>query len=252
MTIHRSAGAQAHNEKLIAIEMGEYADNIIKSNPDKLGILLCEGLENSIDIALYSAYYEYLVVIPYNGCADIKRMVPRLRKYSEYPVFGIIDRDELSKRKIKELAQMGIFATKLPFIENIICCPEVLKIVTPKRGLNYSEVIAKVRSNLTSILAERLMHLNPFDVDIPKGQEILYVNITIATKERIVSKRIDLNNVLYTFRDKVIASEVANALGINGREHYYEFIKEQIDSDVRHRLMVVVGRYLPEIKIEEN
>lgn len=252
MTIHRSSGAQAHKEKLLAIEMGEYVDNIIKSNPNKLGTLLCEGLENSIDFELYSAYYDYLIVIPYNGCADIKRMVPRIRKFSEYPVFGIIDRDELSKRKIKVLAQNGIYTTKLPFIENIICCPEVLKIVTPKRGLNYSDVIAKVRSSLTSTLAERLMNLNPFDVGLQDGQEILYVDIAIATKERIISKRIDLNNVLYTFRDKVIASEVANALEINGREHYYEFIKEQLNSELRHKLLITMGRYLPEIKIEEN
>lgn len=252
MTIHRSAGAQAHNEKLMAIEIAEYAANIIENDKSKVGILLCEGLENSIDVALYSVYYENFVVIPYNGCSDVKRMVPRIIKYSEYPVFGIIDRDDLSKRKMKELAKRGIYTTKLPFIENIICCPEVLKLVTPQKGLNYSEVITKVRTSLTSILAERLMQLNPFDVDIPEGQEILYVNITIATKERTVSKRIDLNNVMYTFRSKVIASEVANALGINGREHYYEFIKEQINSELRHKLMVVMGRYLPEIKIEEN
>ncbi|MBO5180031.1 MAG: hypothetical protein J6B87_06780 [Clostridia bacterium] len=252
MSNHRLSSEQARKEKLLAIEIGEYAANIIENDKSKVGILLCEGLENSIDVALYSAYYEHFVVIPYNGCSDIKRMVPRVRKYSEYPTFGIIDRDERSKRRIKELAKMGIYATKLPFIENIICCPEVLKIVTPQKGLNYSEVIAKVRTSLTAILAERLMQLNPFDVDIPEGQEILYVNITIATKEKTVSKRIDLNNVMYTFRSKVIVSEVANALGINGREHYYEFIKEQINSELKHKLMVVMGRYLPEIKVEEN
>lgn len=247
-----NSGIQAHSEKMLAIEMAERAAEIIKNDKTKIGILLCEGHQNSIDVSLYSAYYEYFIVIPYNGCTDIKRMIHRVRKYSEYPVFGIIDRDNLSKRKIKELAKIGIYVTKLPFIENIICCPEVLKIITPERGLNYSEVIAKVRTSLTSILAERLTQLNPFDVDIPEDQEILYVNITIATKEKVVSKRIDLNNVMYTFRSKIIVSEVADALGISGRENYYEFIKEQINSKLKHRLMSVMGRYLPEIRVEEN
>lgn len=252
MTTHHSSSEYARKEKMLAIELAEYAANAIKDNQDKVGILLCEGLENSIDIVLYTAYYEHLVVIPYNGCSDIKRMVPRVRKYSEYPVFGIIDRDNLSKQKIKELAKNGIYATKLPFIENIICCPEMLKLITTKRGLNYSEVITKVRTALTAALVERLAYLNPFNVDIANGQEILYVNISIKTKGSTVNKTIDLNNVMYTFRDKVIVNEVASALGMNSKEHYYEFIKEQLNSELSHKMMVVVGRYLPEIKIEEN
>lgn len=245
----RKASDLEYTSKQLAIAIGEYADRVIKKDKSKLGILLCEGRENSIDYTLYSELYNHLVVIPSNGCSDIARMVPRVRKYSEYPVFAIIDRDNMSRHKMRSLAERGIFTTRLPFIENIICCPEVLKIVTPVCGKVYSEAIGEIKSSLTSSLVEKLLYLNPFDVDIPKEEEIIYVNITIATKEKIASKRIDLNNVLYTFRDKVIVSEVALVLGLNGREGYYTFIKNQILGENGQKLLFVMGKYLPKIEV---
>ncbi|MBQ9267834.1 MAG: DUF4435 domain-containing protein [Clostridia bacterium] len=252
MCDHLNTEPQGLKEKHLAMDMAEQIANAIENDKTKLGGLLCEGLDSSIDRALYSAVYPNLVVLPSNGCTDVIKMLPRVRKYSEYPVFGIIDRDNRSKQKLKQLAAQGVYATKLPFIENIICCPEVLKVICRKYNMDYGKVIHKVKSSLAAILAEKLSYLNPFNLEIPRESSIRYVRIIIATEGQTVNKNIDLNNIMYTFRDKLIVSEVASAMGRSGKEWYYKFIAKELSGDDKDELTLIMGKYLPVIKITED
>ena len=242
----------SHKEKMHAIEVATHVAKVIEKDKTKVGSLLCEGLESSIDVALYSVAYPNLVVIPANGCTDVIKLLPRVRKFSEYPAFAIIDRDNRSKRKLKQLESQGIYATKLPFIENIICCPEVLKVIAQIESLNYQEILRKVRSALTSVLAEKLRYLNPFNVDLPIDTEILSVKILIVSKEGEIEKNIDLSNVMYTFRDKLIVSEVANAIGYQSKERYYHYSASQVTGPHGEKLVLAMARYLPKIKITDD
>lgn len=242
----------SHKEKLRAIEIAEEVAKVIENDKSKAGSLLCEGLSSSIDVALYSIAYPNLVVVPSNGCSDIIKLLPRVRKFSEYPAFAIIDRDNRSKRKIKQLESQGIYATKLPFIENIICCPEVLKVIAREEGKNYQEIIREVRSALTAILAEKLSYLNPFNVELPRDVEVQSVKITIVSKEREIQKNIDLSNVMYTFRDKMIVSEVADAIGHTSKEWYYNYIAREVKGKNGAELVSIMAKYLPKIKITED
>ena len=98
-------------------------ENILRMD-NIIGILICEGDINSIDYAVYSAVFPDLYVIPVGGCSTVTRLTRRLmEKLSifDFYVFGIIDRDALSKREIKLLYRnASVYTTKLPFIENII------------------------------------------------------------------------------------------------------------------------------------
>ncbi len=239
---------RGHKEKLLAIKIAKTCAETILSNNDKKGVLLCEGLETSIDVAVYSVVYQNLIVIPSNGCTDVIRMVPRIRKYSDFLVRGIIDRDSRSKSVVNSLAKQGIFTTKLPFIENIICCPEVLKVICREKGLDYQSIIREIRSDLTNVLAEKLRYLNPFNVEIPAEQEISSVRITIVSKDRTVNKSIDLDNVMYTFRDKTIVSKVADAMGFRSKDVYYQFIAQELNGRLKNKLTSIMSRYLPIIK----
>lgn len=239
---------RGHKEKLLAIEIAKTCADTILSNNDKKGVLLCEGLETSIDVAVYSVVYPNLIVIPSNGCTDVIRMTPRIRKYSDFWVLGIIDRDSRSKSVANSLAKQGIFTTKLPFIENIICCPEVLKVICREKGLDYQSIIREIRSDLTNVLAEKLRYLNPFNVEIPAEQEISSVRITIVSKDRTVNKSIDLDNVMYTFRDKTIVSKVADAMGFRSKDVYYQFIAQELNGRLKNKLTSIMSRYLPIIK----
>ena len=50
----------------------------LTEDSEKVGALLCEGDENSIDKAVYSAIFPNLVIFPLGSCCEIK---DRLTKY---------------------------------------------------------------------------------------------------------------------------------------------------------------------------
>ena len=238
--------------KNMALSIANMAADEISANREKKGILLCEGTEESFDKILYTATYPELIVIPSNGCTDILKLMPFMRKYSEYPVFGIIDRDNCSKRLIrKREREEGIYSTKLPFIENVICCPEVLKILCKIYDKNYNEVLREVRTSLAELLADKMNLLNPFNIELPQEEVVQSVSIIIVTKSRTVVKNIDLSNIMYTFRDKAIVSKVADAMGFRSREVYYQILTKQMRGENGSALILSMAKYLPDIKYFE-
>jgi hypothetical protein len=76
-------------------------------------------------------------------------------------------------------------------------------------------------------------------------------SISIKKKDgTIVEKNIDESNILYRYRDKAIASIVADALMLKGRQAYYEFIKEMLDEPlISHDLLKAMKNYLPVIRV---
>lgn len=236
----------------LAKDIAAYAAEIIENDKSKYGILLCEGTKDSMDVVLYTEIYPHLVVIPAGGCTNIRKLMPHLRRHSEYPIFGLIDRDNCSKRRIRILERTeDIYCTKLPFIENIICCPEVLKIITKAYGVDYFKVLREVRNDLASLLVDKMSLLNPFNIDLPADKEVQLISITIVTKSNAIHKTIDLSNVMYTFRDKAIVGKVADAMDFHGKEAYYRAIKQQLQGEHRDKLLFAMSKYLPSIHVEE-
>lgn len=121
------------------------ACRLIKEKYDKekyVGVLLCEGEMNSLDVKLYSKVYPYLLVIPLGGWTDVAKLLRSIQKRNEdIKIFGLIDRDSNSKMKIKKLRQNeNIYCTKLPFIENVICNPEIIKVICEYKGIDYNKI----------------------------------------------------------------------------------------------------------------
>lgn len=248
MTSQEKKALIAKRLKNKALELADYVDDIRKSDRSKNAVLLCEGTKDSIDYMLYKETYPEFIVIPIGGCTDVKKMLPLLERYCECEVLGLIDRDNNSKKQIRALAKdKNIFCTKLPFIENIICCPEVLRILARIRGMDYSEVISNVRKTMTSMLAEKMSLLNPFNVELPKDEEVQLVCITIVTKNSEINKNIDLYNIMYTFRDKGIVGTVADTLNLHGKEGYIRFFRNALNGEHRDEILMAVARHLPMI-----
>lgn len=251
----RSAEKFKHLAKDFAIE----ATKNFEEDPSKKALLLCEGNEKSMDVYIYSYLYPDFLVMSAGGCTNISRLAHPLRKIIPQEVYGIIDRDNCSKAQIRALRdEEKIYCTKLPFIENILCCPELLKIICKDAGKDYTQVVRTVRRSFASLLAEKMSLLNPFNVDIPydleygeesEENEIQLISISIATKNNIVHKKIDLSNVMYTFRNKAIVSLVADAMDFHGRDAYYKFLKSQINSPHGYKVMQVIANYLPIIPL---
>ncbi len=224
-----------------------------KEGERKIGILLCEGDENSIDMAIYSALFPCLLVIPVGGCTTVVRFVPRLRNSLSLLgmyVFGIIDRDALSKKEIRRLFEThGVNTTKLPFIENIICSPEALKVVCEYRKLNYSEVLAKVEGELLKTLWQKLKEALPINIGVEKNERILELNIGVATRKKQIVKIVDKDSILYSYRDKVIISIVSSAVGLRGRKAYYDEIFLMLEDPVfRPKLIKVFSTFVPKLE----
>ena len=217
------------------------------------GVLLCEGNENSIDVKLYSKVYPHLLVIPIGGCTDVINLIHSIRKRNENtPIFGLIDRDANSKKEINLLQkEKGVYCTKLPFIENIICTPEVIKILCRYLNLDYKKAIKEIEESLMRAWINKLKDHFPINVSISRDDLIESAFISIKKKDgTIVEKTIIETNILYSYRDKAIASIVADALLLRGRQSYYIFIAEMLDEPlVSHDILMAIRAYLPMVEV---
>ena len=217
------------------------------------GILLCEGDENSIDVKLYSKVYPYLYVIPVGGWSDVEKLVKSVRKRNEEKsVFGLIDRDSNSKREIRQYKkEKGIYCTKLPFVENIICTPETIKIFCRYLNLDYKKTIKTIDEVALKALTHKFREALPVNISISLDDLIDSVYICIRTNEGVQQEKIvDESNILYSYRDKTIANIVAEAIGLRGRPSYYDFFADMLEEPlVSHDLITVARAYLPMIEV---
>ena len=222
----------------------------IEKDNSKIGVLLCEGDENAIDKAIYSAIFPEFIVVPSGGCGDIPKIVSRIRKilaYEDIYVFGIIDRDALSKSEIKQLYETtGIYTTKVPFIENIICSPEILNYVCDDMNLDYQAVLLKIQTELLKIIWRKMKETLPINLGINKEETIEYLEFLASTGDKSIEKIVDKENVLYAYRSKRIVSVVANALNMRGKAEYYKKIKQMLlDEKYRNRLIKIMRNFIP-------
>ena len=221
----------------------------------QLGVLLCEGDDNSLDAKLYGAVYPYLLVIPTGGFADIKKLLPCVKNRIEVPAYGLIDRDGIAKKEINELkTNRQVYCTKLPFLENIICTPEMIKIGARYLKLDYRKVLKAVRENAMTSLSRKIKDTLPVNMSVSRDDVVESVQIVIVKSDGCtMEKTVNEANVLYTYRDKTIASEVSEAFGLHGRQDYYDFIEKLLEDSVEANDVIKVARsYLPMIGAENE
>ncbi|MBO5142472.1 MAG: DUF4435 domain-containing protein [Clostridia bacterium] len=231
-----------------------YVLDEIEEDKKKIGVLLCEGDENSIDKQVYSAIFPELVIVPLGCCCTIMRILNRVKRTlaaSGIYAFGIIDRDALSKSEIKKLKrERGVYTTKLPFIENIICTPEVIRYVCEDLKLDYNEVIEKINEQLMKALWQKLKEALPINLGIERNERIESLEIGAHTKNKNIRKLVDRNNILYAYRSKVIVSIVASEVHISGRDEYYKKIEQMLSSEKYHaNLVKAMARYVPNLEL---
>ena len=224
-----------------------------EANPIYKGVMLCEGTETSVDCKLYQAVYPLLLVVPVGGWSDVKRLHVIIKRKLKgcYPIYGIIDRDSRSKGDIKKLKATGIYCTKLPFIENVISCPEVVSLLAEEKGFNPDDSVTTIQKSLMHILSQKLRDALP--INIPIGDEEPISSITIKIQKPngvVIDKTVDEANIMYAYRDKVIVSVVATAVGIRHRKDYYEEIKRMIEQKKYHDSLVkVLAKYVPKLEL---
>ena len=242
------------NNRTIAKEIAFWAFDEVKKPEHKLGVLLCEGDENSIDKAVYEIVFPDLLVIPVGGCSNVTRLLPRIKdvlNLCDMYAYGIIDRDALSKKETKRLFQTkGIYTTKLPFIENIICSPEVLRYVCDRENLSYYDTLEKIQRELIKILWQKLKEALPINLGIEKNERILFLKIGAATRVKSIEKLVDKSTVLYSYRDKIITTIVATHIGLKGKRAYYNYMLEMISDDrYTDALAHTFANFIPKLEL---
>lgn len=242
------------NYRTISKEIVAWALEESTKEDGKLGVLLCEGDENSIDNIVYSLVFPNLLVVPVGGCSTVSRILPKLRmelSLLNLYAFGIIDRDALSKKEVKRLFNnKGIYTTKLPFIENIICTPEVLRYVCQYLEIDYYDLLNKVEKELLKILWQKLKEALPINLGIEKNERIIYLKIGASTKRQAIEKRVDRESILYSYRDKIITTIIGTHIGLQGRKAYYNFIKDLINmEEYRDPLSKAFAKFIPKLEL---
>lgn len=227
-----------------------------EANPVYKGVMLCEGTETSVDCKLYQAVYPLLLVVPVGGWSDVKRLHTIIKRKLKncYPIYGMIDRDARSKGEIKKLKSTGIYCTKLPFVENVISCPEVVAILAEEKGFRPDTSVNTIQKTLMHILSQKLRDALP--INIPIGDEDPLTSITIKIKKQdgtVIEKTVDELNIMYAYRDKAVANEAADALRIVGRKNYYHFFMNCLDDEVLGpRIIKCVAKFLPIIELPDD
>ena len=74
---------------------------------------------------------------------------------------------------------------------------------------------------------------------------------SIVTKTNVIQKKVDLANVMYTFRSKAIVGFVADAMDFRSRDTYCNFLKKQIMGHNSDKYLQVISKYLPIIPIAQ-
>lgn len=250
---NRRKEESARQQKIYAHTIVLTAMDEIERNPEKIGVLLCEGDENSIDKVIYSAVFPNLVIVPLGSCCTIMRILNRVKRTlatDKIYAFGIIDRDALSKSEIKRLKkERGVYTTKLPFIENIACAPEVIRYVCEDLCLDYEKVIEKIHEQLIKTLWQKLKEALPINLGIEKNERIEMIQIGASTKRKTILKTVDRENILYAYRAKVIVSVVASEMGMKNRDEYYGKIKQMLmDERYYDNLVKVMSNFIPKLE----
>ena len=142
-----------------------------------------------------------------------------------------------------------MYCTKLPFIENIICTPEIIKILCKHLDLDYRKTIKSINQILLSAIAGKIKDAFPVNVGLAREENIESVSVAIKKENgSVIEKTVNACSCLYAYRDKSIANIVAAGLYINGRQEYYNFIGKLLDdANIATDIVKVARFYLPVI-----
>jgi len=105
-------------------------DLVLEIIGSKSIVVLCEGMEESIDIKLYTALFPNLNIKGVGGHSNVIKYVSGYKsQLSNYDVIGIIDRDWHSDVWCTRVSKNNIIILNTNEVENIICDKKVIKAV---------------------------------------------------------------------------------------------------------------------------
>ena len=123
-------------------------------------ILFVEGVENSLDQAIYRCCYPDWTVIPRGSCKDVIHSVVTMRNNPEFTRItcsGIVDADHRSTKEIAHLNDHSISVLSVSEIENIILLPSVSRAIAELEsyeGAELENILNKLKADIFATLNE--------------------------------------------------------------------------------------------------
>ncbi len=121
-------------------------------------ILFVEGVENSLDQAIYRCCYPDWTVVPRKSCKDVIHSVVTMRHNSEFTRItcsGIVDADHRPAGEIAYLKNRDISVLPVAEIENIILLPPVSRAIAELesyKGAELEDVLTTLKDAIFSTL----------------------------------------------------------------------------------------------------
>ena len=250
-------------------------------------ILFVEGRSDSLDFPLYTALFPGLDVVSKGNCADVQKAVLGLRGSQDLhhvKAFGLIDRDNLTKEKIKELAEKGVFALEVSAVEALYYCSDTITAVAKRQaeslGVDAAELIkAAMQKAFDALrnqdLAQRMAALRCerqarelFLSKIPNWKSIrsnptqpicvsidsLYYEELNRFNELVEEEDLDQLVARYPLDSSPAFDEIARALRYRDRNDYQRRVITLIRSDdqLAHALKSRIGQLSEALDLEEN
>lgn len=119
-------------------------------------ILFVEGERGkSLDFPIYEAIYSEFTIIPRSSCSKViegtKAMQDNQSLHTNN-VFGLIDRDYRPDNELEALRDYGVFHTVLGEVENLLCIPDVIRVVAEHQGYdNIPKIIETCKNKMFEI-----------------------------------------------------------------------------------------------------
>jgi ABC-type cobalamin/Fe3+-siderophores transport system ATPase subunit len=241
----------------------------------KKNVLFVEGESDSLDIAIYQAYYSNFLIIPMSSC---HKVIEATRAIKETPfihhirAFGIIDRDYRPQEEVDALMLNYVYTINVAEVENLLCTEGILRLVAVQQMHNPEAIVESATNYIITALKGEIeaqisnktenevkFRLNNFKKrgnskqgildglsatisainidDIYNRNEILYRDI-IATR--------NLEQALKYYNRKTLAGRISSVFGLANKE-YPELVLRLLNSDKQPQIVSALQPYLPDL-----
>lgn len=150
-------------------------------------ILFVEGVDSSIDTAIYRSCFPAWTIIPKGSCENVIHSVVTMRRnenLTRVTCSGLVDADDYSQEDKDYLAGLGIATLPVSEIENLILLPSVSRLIAQNEGYTGSEL----ETNLTN-LAEAIFE----SLNTPRAIEQVVTRYCRRRIDRLL-KKIDFSD----------------------------------------------------------
>jgi hypothetical protein len=239
-------------------------------------ILFVEGDKGSYDYEIYQYVFPNFTIIPREGCAKVIESTKALRANKNLhtiSAYGLIDRDYRSEEEIAALTKAGISFINVAEVENLLCSPNILRIVAENQALNPDEIVQKITTFVTDELkgefdreisrrsAEEIgFRLNTLDQkavgkeNLKQAVADLVASIDIdqiyAKNTNLYQEIIDTNNLekaLKYYTNKGLINKIAKFFNLKSND-YADLIVRLLRTKKGSQIVDALKPYIPEIK----